>query len=108
MRYIVDDHLDMLHLKLVAVLLWSFAALAAGFFFRSNMVSAQVQQVADITGDGAVNFSDYKALVASYGASTGDETFNPMADVAPLPQEGGADGVINAFDMNILATYYGQ
>jgi len=54
----------------------------------------------DIDGDGLITQSDLGALLASYGASTGDAAFNPLADF-------NSDGSVNQDDLGVLLAGFG-
>jgi hypothetical protein len=52
-----------------------------------------------------VNVTDFTALAAAYGSSSGDPEYTVCADIAP---PGAPNGVINVTDFSVFASQYGQ
>ena len=54
----------------------------------------------DLSGDGKTDLSDLQALLASYGKSTGDAGFAPLADID-------LSGTVDLSDLQLLLSSYG-
>ena len=96
----IEPDADHDYYDLVYAVAGQFAETGELFYAEQHFYVQVVDLEGDIDGDGDVDLSDLATLLASYGACTGDPSYNPAADLDD-------NGCVELSDLALLLSNYG-